>query len=344
MTTDAQVNLSFEQTVPRAIAHRRAVGEVFVTDSAQVAEDDFMLAVQIPRAHSLWADRTVPFHDPLATGEAARQGSFVVLHRYLEVPLDLPFSMQHYELAVDDLTAYRDGEQSPLQGVLCCRLRDKKILNGELGSLRIEGELMINGIRAMRIGGHVVFLSRVDYQELRAFQRSRKPIKFGQVPERTKPLDASAVGRVDQRNVVIGAPITLVDGVRYPLVIDQRHPTFFDHSYDHVPGPLCVEGFRQVAIVTAHEYGAIESPVVAMTGCKVSFADFGEFEETLYYSAKVVDCGEQVTVRVGLHQFGRQLVSGHVQLRPYPAEVSAHDSPDDVNLHPTEPSAVPATF
>ncbi len=316
--TDAQVDLAFDQTVPRGIAHRRAVGEVFVTDSAQVAEDEFVLAVQIPRAHSLWADRTVPYHDPLATGEAGRQASFVVLHRHLGVPLDLPFSMQRYELTVANLDAYRDNERSPMQGILHYRLRDKEFRGRELGSLRFEGELMIDGVRAMRIGGNVVFLSRDDYQALRAFRRSRKPVEPGRVPEQVKPIGASAVGRVDQRNVVIGTATTSGDSVRYPLVIDQRHPSFFDHSYEHVPGPLCVEGFRQAAIVAAYQRGLIESPVVALTGCEISFADFGEFEGPLYYTADAAAVGEGASVQAVLHQFGKQIATGHLQLRQYP--------------------------
>jgi hypothetical protein len=296
--------LSYAQTVPCTIAHRRAVGEVFVTDSARIGDDEFALAVQVPRAHSLWYDREAGYHDPLAMAEAARQGSFVVVHRHLGVPLDLPFSMQRYEFAVDSLEAFRDNEKSPLEGELRYRLSDRIERDGELGSMRIDGSLVIGGTRAMTVSGDVVFMSREDYTALRRFRRARKPLgtAAGVV---VKPVDAALVGRRDPRNVVLGEGNL--------LVIDRRHPSFFDHDYDHVPGPLMVEGFRQIAIVAAGEAGVLPSPAAAMVRCRVTFDDFAEFEAPVELSAEVV--GD--VVRVGVHQFGKQLVEGEVELRPF---------------------------
>ncbi|MEK8174747.1 hypothetical protein NKH77_53975 [Streptomyces sp. M19] len=54
------VRLGFERTVPRDIAHRRQIGEVFVADSARTGEDECCLSFQIPRAHSLWSDQWDP--------------------------------------------------------------------------------------------------------------------------------------------------------------------------------------------------------------------------------------------------------------------------------------------
>jgi hypothetical protein len=320
MTADVKVQLSYEQTVPRELAHRRAIGEVFITDSAQAGEDEYALAVQIPRAHMLWSDRRPDYHDPFASGEAARQGSFVVIHRHLGIPVGLPFSMRTFEFAVESLNGYQDDQRAPLDGVLHYRLSDKRVSGGQLGSMRIDGEMTINGVLAMRFGGDVVFMSGADYQALRAFQRSRKPIGSGTVPDPVTPLAPGAVGRADGRNVAIGHPLDAAGPRRFPLVIDLSHPSFFDHGYDHVPGPLCVEAFRQAAIVVAHESSAIPSPVVAMTGCRVAFADFGEYEQNLFCSAELMShaAGGPVRLRVGLHQFGSELVTGYVELTPYP--------------------------
>ena len=320
MTGDVKVELSYEQTVSRELAHRRAVGEVFVTDSAQTGEDQCVLAVQLPRAHSLWSDRRPDYHDPFASGEAARQGSFVVIHRHLGIPVGLPFTMRTFEFAVESLDAYRDDQRAPLDGILHYRLSDKRVSGGQLGSMRIDGEMTIGGVLAMRFGGDVVFMSGDDYRALRAFQRSRKRIEPGTRPDPVPPLAPGVVGRTDGRNVVIGQPLDMAGPRRFPLVIDLSHPSYFDHSYDHVPGPLCVEAFRQAAIVTAHESSAIPSPVVAMTGCQVAFADFGEYEQTLFCSAEIVSRaeGRPVRLQVGLHQFDSELVTGYIELTPYP--------------------------
>ena len=315
------VDVSFEQTVPRAVAHRQAVGEVFVTDSVQLADDEFLLGVQLPRAHSLWFDRRVRVHDPVSTAEAARQSVFVVVHRHLGVPVGLPFSLQRMEFAVVDLAAYADDEASPLQGRLRLSV-SRRGPNLLLGGMSIEGELEIGGAPAMTLGGDIVFMPRADYDALRAYRRARKPLDPDAAAVAARPLEPAAVGRLDARNVVIGAPERERDGAgatRYPLVIDRRHPSFFDHAYDHVPGPFIVEAWRQAAIVTAHAAGALPTPVAALTACEFTFSDFGEFEGRVQCSALLEPAAPPyAAVRVGLHQFGERIAAGRVELRPYP--------------------------
>jgi hypothetical protein len=316
----AHHDLTFEQTVPRACAHRRAVGEVFVTDSARVGDDEFLLAWQIPRAHSLWGDRLSDFHDPFATAEAARQGCFVVVHRHLGIALDLPFSLQRFEFQVHGgLEPYHDDRRSVLQGLLRYRIGQKEFRGGELGSMRIHGELEIGGVHAMTISGDVVFLSRGDYQALRTYQRMRKPLRDIPPWSPAAPVAPALVGRRDERNIVVGEPVPISSSgtLRYPLVIDRGHPSYFDHDYDHVPGPFIVEGFRQVGILAARGAGLLASPVTAMTGLTATFADFGEFEAPLEYSADPEPGSEgRANVRVGLHQFGAQIAEGLVELTP----------------------------
>jgi hypothetical protein len=319
------ITLTHEQTVPRAIAHRRAVGEVFVTDSAEVSADEFLLAWQIPRAHALWGDRLAPFHDPFAVAEAARQGSFVVVHRHLGIPLDLPFSLQRFAFQVHDLAAYRDSRSWPLQGLLRYRISDRRMRGADLGSMTLHGQVEIEGATVMEVGGDVVFLSRADYRALREFQRSRKPLAGASGQPLVEPVTPASVGRADVRNVVVGEPSALsfpAGLLRYPLRIDRTHPSYFDHDYDHVPGPFIVEGFRQAALLAACRGGALASPVAALTGLETTFADFGEFEAPLDFSAEVQPrdgTDPRVRVRVGLHQFGAEIAEGRIELTPHPA-------------------------
>lgn len=310
--------LSFEQTVPRSIAHRRALGEVFVADSVQSGDGEFLLAVQVPRAHTLWFDRRVAVHDTLSTAEAARQGAFVVVHRHLGVPVGLPFSLQRFGFEVTDLAAYRDTERDPLEGILRFRLVSRDQRTSEIGSLTFEGDLEIAGARAMTMAGQIFFVPKADYEALRAYQRRRKPLDDGAArAEPPRPLDPSQVGRHDPRNVVLGAPR---DGGRFPIVVDQSHPSFFDHGYDHLPGPLIGEAFRQASIVVAARAGALPEPVAAVTRCEASFTDFAEIDAPAECSAEVTSAFEdgRTTVAVGLHQFGRELASGELDLQPFP--------------------------
>jgi A-factor biosynthesis hotdog domain len=318
-----ETELSFEQTVPRADAHRRALGEVFVTDSVQTADDEFLLAVQIPRAHSLWFDRLAPYHDPLSTAEAARQAAFVVVHRHVGLPHGLPFSLRRFEFHVEDLDAYRDDARSPLEGILRFRLAGHDKRDGGVGSLSYQGSLTIDGSLAMTVGGDIVFLPRTDYEALRAYQRRRRRVENHRPAACPEPIDAELVGRLDRRNVVIAEASRsgAADAeVRYPLVVDRTHPSFFDHDYDHVPGPLIAEAYREAAIVTATRAGALTSPVAAMTSCDATFAGFAEFEATIDCSASVGAVSDEgrVTVQVGLHQFEERIATGEVEVMPFP--------------------------
>lgn len=311
--------LSFEQTVPRKLAHRQALGEVFIADSVESDDGAVFVAAQIPRAHSLWGDRPADFHDPFSTAEAARQGSFVMLHRHLGVPVGLPFSMKRWEFRAANLECFRDNGKSPLDGVLRYEVTERVDRGAEFSDLTLAGELRIDGTTAMTLTGDVVFLRREDYVALREFQLARRPKTTEPVPP-AEPLDPARVGRDDVRNVVVGEP---VDG-RFRYVIDTRHPSYFDHEYDHVPGPFIIEGFRQAALVVATEQGALPSPVAAVTYLDTTFLDFAELDAPVECTATLLDepptaaPHDSVVVELGLYQFGKRLADARLGLSRYP--------------------------
>ncbi|RKS09663.1 A-factor biosynthesis hotdog protein [Nocardiopsis sp. Huas11] len=311
-------SLSFEQSVPCSIAHRRAIGEVFVTDSVQAEDGDVFLAIQLPRAHSLWFDRTVARHDTFSVAEAARQGSFVAIHRHLGVAVGLPFTLQRFAFDVPDLAPYADDGATPLEGVLRYRVADQNKRGSDFSELTLRGEVSIGGATAMTLTADVVFMPAEDYEALRAFQLSRKPATPPEAVPTPEPLSPAQVGRLDRRNVVIAdSDSPDEDGrTRFAYAVDRTHPSFFDHDYDHVPGPFIVEGFRQAAAVTAHRSGALDSPEAAVVACSTHFTGFGEFGSLLEcaVSEPVRVAGGRIAVDVGLYQFGKHLAGGRVEL------------------------------
>lgn len=311
--------VSFNQTVPRELAHRRALGEVFIADSIELEEDEFALAMQVPRSHSLWFDRQAPYHDPLATLEASRQGTFVIVHRYLGIERGPPFTLHRIGFRVLDLEAYRDDESSPFEAIWHARLEDTNVRAGVLVGMRLRGTLLVDGSPAATLEGEVAMLPQREYEMVRATQRARVPVGSAARPLGAR-IDPALVGRIDRRNVVIGL---LAPGegeeASYPLVVDERHPSFYDHPQDHVPGPLIVEAYRQAAIVTACRSGALASPVAAVSGCEATFGDFCEPDAPASCSASVAGVdGARVEVEVGLHQFGARIASARIELTPYP--------------------------
>ncbi|MEV6766588.1 AfsA-related hotdog domain-containing protein [Streptomyces sp. NPDC051105] len=317
------VRLGFEQTVPRSLAHRRQIGEVFVADSAQGSEDDFHLSFQIPRAHSLWADRHPSHHDPFASAEAARQSIFVLLHRHMGVPVGLPFSLQRIALRVEDPQAYADDGTSALQGYLHYRVAERQGKGSDVVGMTLEGVMEIGGRRAMTLTAVLAFMSQEDYDVFRAFQRAQKPVDTARLTPAHR-LSPGQVGREVPRNVVIGSadrehPESDDGRIRYLLAADRRHPAFFDHEYDHIPGPLMAEGLRQAAVAAACRSGAMASPHALAVGCEAAFLDFAEFEADLVHEAEVQTPGAdgRLPVAVRLLQFGKTVVEGRIELLPH---------------------------
>ncbi|MGW2473263.1 AfsA-related hotdog domain-containing protein [Streptomyces sp. NPDC001665] len=326
------IELTFEQTVPRALAHRHQIGEVFVTDSAQSGDDDFHLAFEIPRAHSHWSDRRAGFHDPLASAEAARQSIFVLLHRHYGVPVGLPFSLQRIALRVTDPRAYAEDGTSALRGRVHYRVAERQGKGSDVVSMVLEGVMEIGGRRAMTLSAVLAFMSQEDYDVFRAFQRGQKPVAEARLTP-VRRLGPELVGRENPRNVVIGVPSDgdAPDASRFLLAADPHHPGFFDHEYDHIPGPLMVEAMRQTAVAAAHRAGATGTPHALTVGCEAAFLDFAEFEADLVQEAEVgaPDADGRVPVTVVLRQFGRPVVEGRIDLLPdtaphHPSTEQAH--------------------
>lgn len=323
------LTLSYERTVPCSLAHRRALGEVFVADTAPAGLDEFIAAIQIPRAHSLWFDRTADYHDPLSTVEAIRQAMIVVGHRYLNVPSGTPASLQRLSFTVEDMSAYRDGANVPLEGI--ARLRAWRVAGsyGHLADSSFEATLTIDASLALTLEGGGIHFPAEAYQQIRAHQQAKRSVEEQSDHSFVQPIDPARVGRRDIRNVVVGAKrveFSTDTGPLIPLVVDQRHPSYFDHSYDHVPGPLLVEGCRQAAIIAAIDAGALTSPTVAVTACALTFNGFAELGPVIGYSAEArsdPDSGG-AKVDLGIYQFDSRIAQCTIELSPLPGITENH--------------------
>ncbi|MBB5803002.1 hypothetical protein F4560_002770 [Saccharothrix ecbatanensis] len=308
--------LAFDRTVHKELVHRRSVHEVLLTDSARTSPDDFAVAAQLSRGHRLFGDRATAFHDPLMVLEAARQATVLVAHRYCDVAADRAFIANTMACEVTDLDALRD-HGDPADAVIVMRTADRRMRSGELTGMTFAIDVTVDGARAMSMAGALMFMPRADYRDLRALRRAGKPTGGASTP--ASPLSASAVGRRDQRNVVIGPSGpdgTDADEARFAVVVDQRHPSLFDHELDHLPAIHLIEVFRQGAIAAAGLRGASPHELV-LTRCDTTFTDFAELDApvTCVVSLPPRDGGPWVA-RVGLEQSGGRIAEATVDLTP----------------------------
>jgi hypothetical protein len=311
--------LRFDRNVSRELVYRRALAEVLIADTVQVAEDEFLLGTQLPRAHTLWSDRHYPFHDPLITIEVCRQACIAIPQRYYDVGPDWQFVSKQIELRVVNLEAFTDDETSPPEGILRARFSNKRIRHGRLRELTVSSELTIDGTSAATVSGDLMFFPRVTYQRLRTQIRKKKPFDDSRERSSARPVDPARVGRIFGRNVTIGERVLgRAPGrdCRYTAIVDRTHPCFFDHPLDHLPGALVIEVYRQAAIAAAASDGVGEPADAVVTRCAVQLSDFAELEAPIECLAKVIGTTPdgRVQIALTLHQLDDEIGDAHVEL------------------------------
>jgi A-factor biosynthesis hotdog domain len=304
--------------VSRDLVHRKALAEVLIADTVEVADDEFLLGTQLPRAHTLWSDRQHSYHDPLITIEVCRQACLALPQRYYELGPDWQFISTRIDFGVVNLEAFRDSEDSPPEGIMRARFSNKRERRGVLCGVTVQSELTIDGLAAGTVDGDLMFFPKTTYQRLRAQQRKFKPLEGRTSPATPEPIASNRVGRILDRNVTISeSKIPAAPGERrYVAVVDRRHPCFFDHPLDHIPGALVIEIYRQAAIATAVSSGERTPAEAIVTRCDVRLSDFAELEAPVECSATVIDepTDGPLPVALALHQFDAEIGAAHVEL------------------------------
>ncbi|GAB2762006.1 ScbA/BarX family gamma-butyrolactone biosynthesis protein [Amycolatopsis magusensis] len=291
-------DVMFDRTIPRALVHRAAVSEVFLTDLCALDDTEFQVGAQWPRGHSFFSLLRPDYHDPLLMAETIRQAGLLIAHSEFGVALDWKFIVhrQSFSLGSDGL---RLGAR-PADIVLAVTCHDLK----RRGKRVAGGHLELNCYRdGERIGSGGAVWSAVSPSAYRRLRGERA----GAVTE-VEPLAGVApatVGRDRARDVV------LAPGDReWVLRVDQSHPVMFDHPVDHVPGMVTMEAARQAAKLVVGQPDAL--PV----GCDFHFEHYLELD-----APALVNATEVTAVRSGVRsvevvfgQAGRTAAFGTVDL------------------------------
>jgi A-factor biosynthesis hotdog domain len=268
--------LSFDSTVPRALVHRAAISEVFVTDVLGAGDGRFRIGLQLPRAHSVHTDGGPPYHDLLLGCEAARQASALIAHRFYGVPHGHAFIFGTLDTRMEDPEAFRIGS-APAHVALDVDT-EQRFRHGALARQRLLVRGSVDGVPCLAGEATAVYMAGTRYAALRA--RARRGAG-DERPPRPVPAAPAAVGRHHPRNVVISDPVPTADGTVFAagVIVDEDHPVFFDHPLDHIPAMLILEAFRQTAVAAIAEIAYVPAERVLLTGVQARFRDFAELTE-----------------------------------------------------------------
>ncbi|MEU0407730.1 ScbA/BarX family gamma-butyrolactone biosynthesis protein [Streptomyces griseorubiginosus] len=240
-------SLTFERTAPRDLVHRRAIGEVLLTDDwIRLGADRFKLGAQWPRGHGFYGPVGDRWHDPLLAAESIRQTSSLVSHVFYDLPRDHPTLMS--ELSISLSPAALRLDERPVDVEMTVECGDVTRQGSRLAAMTMEVGLVRDEIPLGRGRMSLNCMRRSVYERLRG--------SYAQVPDRLpeqpEPLPPHEVGRTVEADVVLGRPLDVRAGAdprrgAWPLRVNWAHPTLFDHPTDHVPGMLLLEAARQAA-------------------------------------------------------------------------------------------------
>ena len=241
--------LSWSRTVAREAVHRTSTAEVLLND-VRPRGDGFEAAASWPRSHPTFPCDGGSLHSPLILVETLRQLGIYLPLRHFGIP---PAA----HLLITDLFFDIDQGAEPRAGFggtdVTCRIDVpgvRRARGGEVIGLRLAVTFLAAGAVFARAGGGVRFLDGRRYAAVRGRvgAAGREPgTLFPPPPDGLVRPEPSRLAVAHVRDVLIG----FHDGATVVGPADPRHPFFFDHASDHVPGMVLLEAARQAAAVAS---------------------------------------------------------------------------------------------
>lgn len=232
--------LRFGSTIDRALVHRSAIAEVFLTDVIERESGVFDCGVQWPRRHMLYRSEDGGIDGSLVA-ETVRQLTIAVAHLGYGVTDDEHFLMTGMRYGIDAARLpERSGPPELVARVEVDGVRATR--DGRTRALRASVTLSIDGATIATGRGDAAIVADAAYRRLRGSVGDGPLADSVQSPgTRAAPAD---VGVSSEKDVL------LAEGKRTPgwsILVDPTHPIYFDHPLDHVPGMLLIDAMRQAA-------------------------------------------------------------------------------------------------
>ncbi|MEV7342860.1 AfsA-related hotdog domain-containing protein [Streptomyces sp. NPDC093544] len=273
--------LRYDSTVSRFLVHRTSVAEVFVTDSAAVGDDTFLVAAQLPRGHLI--GENAPLYDFTLLVEVVRQAGVLVAHRHLDIDLGSAFIFRSLNLHTVGLANLMIGS-NPAEVLVKMRVDARRNRAGRIQGFTFSGDVSLDGEVAMAGDGTLLILSQRAYRTM----RTARPTEPDPSLPRFTPAAPATVGRQEARNVVITDPVLTMPGKVFALIaMDPSHPHMFDHPLDHVPGHLQMEAARQLAISSVARLHGVSPATLTVASIATEFTAFAELDQVTELRASV---------------------------------------------------------
>ncbi|HEY8700958.1 MAG TPA: ScbA/BarX family gamma-butyrolactone biosynthesis protein [Arthrobacter sp.] len=252
---------SFRASVDRALVHRQAVSEVFLTGVRPSGNMTYTLWAQWPRWHVFYGSWNGRFDSAIVV-ETLRQLTVLVAHTQLDVPLDRHFLMP--EMSVSMTGGARPDPARPADVTVKASVSELRTGGQGLAALRVAAVFQANGQKIAEGTARARIVAPDAYNRLRSRRRTSNGHR------NISPVAPEKVGHTSAWNVVLGesdAPAC------WPLHVDVSNPILFDHPLDHVPGVLLIEAVRQALRL------ALPDPALDLATFEASFISMAELDD-----------------------------------------------------------------
>lgn len=305
--------LRFDRTVDRRLLHRRALSEVFLTDSAAVGEHAYLAGAQLPSSHAYFTDHAGhTVIDPVLLLECARQAETYGAHVHFGVDDDTKFILRSWSMRLPGLFAAHSGDPAELtMAVTSDRPAGSTV---PARSLAYDIRFSLAGEPLGDVHMEVGYLSSAAYSHVRTLRRGSPPVSSDDVPVTHATVAPAAVGRAGVVNTLLADPARTERGMTAAVRLPGDNASMFDHSQDHLPGMVLTEAARQMCLLTGAELLGRPATGTTVVGFDLNFSRFAELDSlTTITATPEMSCdgdGDGQTFAISVHQDGEEIGHG----------------------------------
>ncbi|MFD7442859.1 AfsA-related hotdog domain-containing protein [Streptomyces sp. NPDC059909] len=311
--------LRFVRSVDRRLLHRRALSEVFLTDTAVVGGKSFRAGAQLPSSHAYFTDHAGhTVIDPILLLECARQAETYGAHVHVGVDDDTKFILQSWSMRLPGLFTAHAGTPAELTMEVTT---DRAFgSSAPTRSVSYDMGLLIGGRAVGDIHMEVGYLSSATYSYLRSARRGSAPVSSDDVPATPATVSPGEVGRANAVNALLVDPVRNEEGITAGVRVANDNVSMFDHAQDHVPGMVLTEAARQACLLAGAELFGQQAAETTVVGFDLAFSKFAELDAPTTVSAVPEHRNEGIqTFRISVVQNGDEIAAGTMDASAVPA-------------------------
>jgi hypothetical protein len=266
---------------------------VFLTDFRSQPDGSFVAAARLPRAHRYYNDHlTRPqSHDPIAIFECVRQMLLCAMHLHHGASRETASITAECSLEISEPRALTVAAGYELE--LLGTVADSRERDGVTTRVVHRVDVRLAGTSVGTITVDTALKAPASYQKLRMRTRTSMPPQSSELVagEPIARIAAHLLGRSDQANVVLLDPEVFDGTLTSRLRVPVSNPGMFDHSHDHVPGPVMMEAARQAGQLLMTELFASAPSKLVLVELTAQYAQFAELDSDILVRAQPASTG-----------------------------------------------------